>query len=122
MVEVGEAVIRTVNLASSSFSTVSAPPGETQKISMVYAKEASTGEPRNDNLNVAPATGAESGSAQGAVSVSNDAGTVGGNLEITSNSYDGLQPIFIDDTTGLYIGNDSTGKSIDVIIQGVRIS
>jgi hypothetical protein len=123
MVEIGEAVIRIVAVTAGTFTTVSAPAGETQKISMVYAKKTSGGGPANDTTSIAPATGNESANTQGSSVTRKDVPIVGGNSDPNdSDSYGGLQPIFIDDSNGLYIGNESGSNDIDVVVQGVRIS
>jgi hypothetical protein len=122
MAEVGDVIIRPVLVSAKTFFTISAPAGETQKISMIYAKGTNAGEPRNTDIHIAPASGDETGTTQGAVSSNKDVGVVGGNPDSSAAEYDGLQPIFIDEATELYIGNNNSNQTIRVIVQAIRTS
>lgn len=125
MTDIGEPFIRQVSLSANAFTTIFAPAGEKRKVTLVVAKAASFGQilPTQD-LNVSPANGAENGPNKGynQPSGATDVPVVGGNATPQdSNSYIGLQPIFISDSDGLYLGEDS-GTAVDVFVQGVRIA
>lgn len=125
MPEIGEPFIRITSLASNGFVEFNADSGEKWKVVMVYAKqqagESSPGEPFNADLNLSPANGDESNQFSGLRSTKEGYSTIGSNDSNGSSDVAGLQPVFVDDTTGLYIGNNGV-EDIDVIIQGVRVA
>jgi len=122
MVEVGEPFTMQETLSKESFITVFAPSGEKRKVTMVVAK-AKTGDRFDfyDDFYVAPATGNESGVEQGTRGKSY-LPPLGGNGTYGQDNAAGLQPVYITESDGLYIGWGSTVSDIDVIIQGVRIA
>jgi len=121
MPEIGGVFTTTVQLTGSSFSTVFAPTGEQVKVTMTYSKPQSGGRAENESLFVAPANGAESQVASGTQTKQFQIPPVGGNPSISSSDVSALQPIYITDSDGLFVGNEGS-KNIDVLIQGVRVA
>lgn len=120
MTEVGGVFITQLSLSSSSFATVFAPSGEEIKITMAYAKSQQFGAPENRRLSVSPATGTEGDVGGGTAGGFGPA--LGRNSSLGSSNAKGIQPVLITDSDGLYVANEDTELSLDVIVQGVRIA
>lgn len=122
MTEIGEGFSTIVTL-SSQFIEFTAPTGETRKITNVYVKSPLDGSPKNDGTYVSPANGAEARWDDGTHHGSGEGiPVVGANVSAgNSNKIQTLQPIYITDSIGLYVGNGDTSNK-DVIIQGVRVA
>lgn len=119
MPAIGEPFIRTVSIAGSSSIVFTADTGEKWKVTMAYAKTG--GSPDNDLLAAAPATGNESTESEGTVTGQADAPPIGSHTNDGGSRIDQLQPVFIDDTSGLYLGNGN-GATMNVVVQGVRVA
>jgi len=121
MTEIGGVFTTTVQVTGSSFTTVFAPTGEQVKVTMAYSKRQSGANVENDTLNASPASGAESAARRGTKSNEAEMPPVGGNPSNGSSDITTLQPIYITDSDGLYLGNEAS-RDIDVLIQGVRVA
>lgn len=121
MTEIGGVFTTTVQVAGTSFTTVFAPTGEQIKVTMTYAKRQSGGNVRNAELNASPASGAESSPRRGTRTTEAELPSVGANPSNGASDITTLQPIYITDSDGLYIGHGNS-SDIDVLIQGVRVA
>jgi hypothetical protein len=119
MTEVGEGFVRIVSVSGGSFTTVFAPSGEKQKITMVYFKDVGFGNADNQELFVSPANGSENSTSRGTNTGDGQTPPVGAST--TDSAVNALQPIIISDTDGLYIGNTGSNTN-DAVINGVRIA
>jgi len=121
MTEIGGAFTKTLSLSSGTFTNVSAPTGEQIKITMVYGKRQSDGAPRNADLHISPANGAENNDQQGTRPNTTRIPPVGANYNGDTTGNTGLQPIFMTDSDPLFVGSGAAG-TIDVLLQGVRVA
>lgn len=122
MPEVGGVFTTTVSLSTQTFTELFAPAGEQIKITMSYAKTQANGEPVNSLLFIAPASGGEASSSEGTDTATDTIPPIGGNVGPSSTAEGGLQPIYITDSEGLYIGNFDSSNDFDVLIRGVRVA
>jgi len=121
MTELGGVFRTTVQLSASSFTTVFAPSGEQIKITMAYLKLDSSGERKNADLSVSPASGAETSTGFGTSSSNDELPPLGANPSFGASDVKGLQPINITDSNGIYISSVENDP-VDVILQGVRVA
>lgn len=122
MPDIGEPFNRLVTVSTDSFIEYFADSGEKWKVTMIFSKRSSavskSGDMTTKNLFVSPATGNEAGRSEG-TNGSNNHPPLGGNAK-GGTDQGGLQPVYITDSNGLYIGND--GPESIVAIQGVRVA
>lgn len=122
MPEIGGVFTKTIEVSKLSFTTVLAPTGEQIKITNAYGKATYDGDPRNDQLAVSPASGAEIGATAGTKTSKLEVPLLGANPSNGSSDITTLQPIYITDSEGMYVGNINSNDPVDVVIQGVRVA
>lgn len=122
MTEIGDVYTTLVSLTVGSFTTVFAPTGETIKVTQCFPKLATNDGKfeSNGDLLIAPASGNEADQRQGAGGYRTSP-ALGGNASNGSSNYQGIQPVFMTDSDGLYIGNNSA-SDLEIVVQGVRIA